>query len=122
MPGFHLPWRANQSACPFVNQRGRDIARGRRGRGCLLRETKLVPGEARSGRHLPTSTLLLRLDLVEFGKRSFKFWIEEPHRIQNFAVGGRCSCPVSLSKGEDAVVSQISHDPRIGDTIVDQVA
>src|SRR5258705_10248241 len=121
MPGFDLPWRANQSACPFMNQRGRGITRGRRGRGCLLRETV---GARRTAvrRNLPTSTLLLRLDLVEFGKRSFKFGIEEPHRIKNFAEGCRCSCPVSLSKGEDAVVSQISHDPRLGDSIIDQVA
>ena len=66
--------------------------------------------------------LLSRLDLVEFGKRSFKFAIEEPHRIKNFVEGCRCSCPVSLSKGEDAIVSQISHDPRVGNFIVDQVA
>jgi hypothetical protein len=73
-------------------------------------------------RHLPTSTLLPRLDLVEFGKRSFKFGVEEPHRIEDFAEGCRCSGPVSLSKGEDAVVSQISHDPRVGNSIVDEVA
>jgi hypothetical protein len=77
------------------------------------------PGEPRSDWHLLTSTLLPRLDLVEFGKRSFKFGIEEPHRIKNFAEGCRCSCPVSLSKGEDAIVSQISHDRRVGNSIVD---
>src|SRR3981189_1526354 len=78
------------------------------------------PGETRW--HLLTSTPLPRLDFVEFGKRSFKFGIEEPHRIKNFTEGCRCSCPVSLSKGEDAVVSQISHDRRVGNSIVDQVA
>src|ERR1700687_308893 len=71
---------------------------------------------------LLTSTLLPRLDPVKCGKRSFKFGIEEPHRIKNFAEGCRCSCPVSLSKGEDAIVSQISHDRRVGNSIVDQVA
>src|SRR6266403_6353721 len=116
MPGFDLPWRPNQLACPFVNQRGRGITRGRRG---LLRETKLVPA-VNQVRSAPADfNLSVPLDLVEFGKRSFKFGIEEPHRIKNFAEGCRCSCPVSLSKGEDAVVSQISHDPRIGDSIVD---
>src|ERR1700738_744109 len=54
--------------------------------------------------------------------RSFKFGIEEPHRIKNFAESCRCSCPVSLSKGENAIVSQISHDRRVGNCIVDQVA
>src|SRR5260221_947649 len=62
------------------------------------------------------------LDLVECGKRAFEFSIEEPHRIENFAEGRGCSCPVSLSKGEDAVVSQISHDSRVGNSIVERVA
>src|SRR6266481_2317507 len=92
------------------------------GGACFGKQIWCPRGEPRSGRHLLTSTFLLPLDLVEFGKRSFKFGIEEPHRIKNFAEGCRCSCPVSLSKGEDAVVAQISHDPRIGDSIIDQVA
>ncbi len=68
------------------------------------------------------SAPLPRLDLVEFGNRSFKFGIEEPHRIKNFAEGRRCSCPVSLPKGEDAVVAQISHDLRVGNSVAEQVA
>lgn len=63
-----------------------------------------------------------RPDLVELGKRSFKFGIEESHRIKNFSEGCRCFFPVSLSKGEDAVVSQISHDRRLGNSIADEVA
>src|ERR1700730_2522163 len=62
------------------------------------------------------------LDLFEFRKRPFEVPIEEPHRIKNFAEGCRCSCPVSLPKGEDAVVSQISHDRRVGNPVVEQVA
>src|SRR5437870_3824844 len=65
---------------------------------------------------------LLSLDLVEFGRRSFKFVIEEPHRIENFAQGCRCFCPVGLSKGEDAVVAQKTHDPRVGNLEFGQVA
>src|SRR4051794_15829964 len=56
------------------------------------------PGEPWSDWHPLTSTLLPCLDLVELGKRSFEFGIEEPHRIKNFAEGCRCSCPVGLSK------------------------
>src|SRR5258708_6703454 len=78
--------------------------------------------ETRSDWNLPTSSPLPRLDLVEFGERPFKFVIEEPHRIKNFAEGCGCSCPVGLSKGEDAVVSQISHDPRVGNSIGEQVS
>jgi hypothetical protein len=33
------------------------------------------------------SPLLLRLDRVELGQRAFKFVVEEPHRIENFAEG-----------------------------------
>jgi hypothetical protein len=59
------------------------------------------------------SLLLLNLDLAELGQRSFN---------QNFAYRCRCFCPVSLSKGEDAVVTQISHHRLIGDFIVCQLA
>src|SRR5262249_11134870 len=63
-------------------------------------------------------TLLPSLDLIEFGQRSLKFLIEEPHPIENFADGCRRFCPVSLSKGEDAVVAQVSHYRGIRDFIV----
>ena len=66
--------------------------------------------------------LLPSLDLVEFGQRSFKFAIEEPHRIKNFAEGRRCFCPVSLPKGEDAIVAQISQYRRIRNLVLGQVA
>ena len=52
----------------------------------------------------------------------FKFVIEEPHRIKNFAERCSCFCSVSSSKSEDAVVSQISHDPRVGYFVAGQVA
>jgi hypothetical protein len=68
------------------------------------------------------SPFSLRLDLVEFGQRSFEFVIEEPHRIENFAEGCRRFCPVGLSKGEDAVVAQKSHDRRVGNFICGEVA
>src|SRR5712692_2436154 len=74
------------------------------------------------GWQLPILTLLPSLDLVEFGPRSFKFVVEEPHRVENFAESGRCFCPVGSSKGEDAVVAQISHDPRLGNFVADEVA
>ena len=70
--------------------------------------------------HLLSS--LPRPDLVESGKRLLKFGIEEPHRIKNLAESCRCSCPVGMSKGEDAIVSQISHNSRIGNSVVEQVA
>ena len=52
-------------------------------------------------------------DLVEFEQRSFKFAVEEPHRIEDFAESRGCLGSVGASKREDAVVSQISHDPRL---------
>src|SRR5712671_1246028 len=58
-----------------------------------------------SGRSALSSALLPSLDLVELGQGAFKLVVEEPHRIENFAEGCRCFCPVSLSKGEDAVVA-----------------
>src|SRR5712671_92922 len=100
----------------FENK-GKARSRGRRGW-----KQSWCPSEPRSDWHPLTSTLLPRLDLVELGKRSFEFGIEEPHRIKNFAESCRCSGPVGLSKGEDAVVSQVSHDPRLGNAIADQVA
>ena len=57
--------------------------------------------------------LLLGPDLVEFEERSFKFLVEEPHRIEDFAESCRCRGSVDASKREDAVVSQISHDSRL---------
>ena len=74
--------------------------------------------ECRFDRQPLILTLLPSLDLIEFGQRSLKLVIEEPHRIENFADGCRCSCPVSLSKGEDAVVAQISHYRGVRDFIV----
>src|SRR5262249_38173195 len=76
--------------------------------------------ECRSG--LRILTLSLRLDLVEFGQRPFEFVIEEPHRIENFAEGRRCFRPVGPSEGEDAIVAQKSHDRRVGNSIVGEVA
>ena len=49
-------------------------------------------------------------------------FIEEPHRIKNFAKGCSFSRFVGLPEIEDAIVSQIPHDPRVGDSIVGQVA
>src|SRR5262245_11278504 len=64
----------------------------------------------------------LRLDLVEHGQHPLEFVVEEPHRIENIAEGGRCPGPVSPSEGQNAVVPQISHDRRIGDLIRGQIA
>src|SRR6185437_2507743 len=55
-------------------------------------------------RRLPVS------DLLENGQCSFKFTVEEPHRVENFAEARGCFCPVSVSEGEDTVVTQVSHD------------
>src|SRR5258708_4618696 len=74
--------------------------------------------ECRPSWQLLVLTLLLSLDLFEFGQRSFKFVIEEPHRIENFAEGCRCFCPVNLSKGKDAIVAQISHYRRVRNFMV----
>src|SRR4051812_2221792 len=76
--------------------------------------------ECRSGWQLLVPTLSLSLDLVESRQRPFKFVIEEPHRIENFAEACRCFCPVGLPKGEDAVVAQISHNRRVGNSMVGQ--
>src|ERR1700676_1845875 len=103
-------------------KRQNGITSGPRGGDACRGKQDCSPGETRCDWRRLMSTLLPRLDLVEFGKRSFKFGIEEPHRIHDFAEGCRCSCPVGLSKGEDAVVSQISHDRRVGNSIVEQVA
>ena len=62
------------------------------------------------------------LDVVEFDQRTFKFLIEEPHCIKNFAKSRSFLCPVSFPEGKNTIVSQISHDPPVGDCIVGQVA
>src|SRR5476651_2377888 len=86
--------------------------------------TKLEKVKPRVSSTLRTfqSSFLLSLDLIKFRQRSFKFVIEEPHRIENFAEGCRCSRPVCLSEGEHAVVAQIKHDLRVGDSVIGQVA
>src|SRR5580704_19796213 len=66
--------------------------------------------------------LLPTCDLFQHGQRALEFVVEEPHRIENFAEGCGCFRPVGLSKGEDAVVAQISHDGRVGNSIAGQVA
>ena len=71
----------------------------------------LTAGPATTSHPLPVrraSSFWLLLDLVEFGKRAFELFVEEPHRIENFAEGRGRFGPVSLSKGEHAVVSQIA--------------
>src|SRR5512139_638770 len=68
------------------------------------------------------STFLLRFDLAEFGQRAIEYIIEEPHRIQNFAHGRGCLRPVSLTKGEHAVVAQVSHDSRLRNPVIQQVS
>jgi len=82
---------------------------------------KHVFTSAERGRSRRFLSLSPNHDLVEFGQRSFKFVIEEPHRIKNFAEGCRFFCSVSLSKSEDAIVSQIPHDPRVGNFIVGKI-
>src|SRR5258705_11574088 len=62
-------------------------------------------------------TLLPSLDLVEFGQRAFKFIIEQPHGIENFPKACRRFGPVDFSKGEDAVVAQISHYGWVGNSM-----
>jgi hypothetical protein len=62
---------------------------------------------------MPAMVLLPGPDSVEFGQRSFKFVVEEPHRIEDFAESCRCLGSVGASIRENAVVSQISHDPRL---------
>jgi len=61
-------------------------------------------------------------DLVEFGKRAFELFVEEPHRIEDLSVIGRPFEKEGLSKGEDAVVSQISHHLRVGNPVAGQIA
>src|SRR5215471_12822748 len=61
-------------------------------------------------------------DLLEFRLRLLELPVEEPHRVENFAEGGRCSGSVSLAEGKDAVVSQVFHDHRIGNPVVEQIA
>src|ERR1700742_2592950 len=68
------------------------------------------------------TSILSHPDLVEFETGLLEFGIEQPHRVENFPVIGRCSGPVGLPIGEDAVVPQIAHHRRIGDPIVQQIA
>src|SRR5215510_370229 len=68
------------------------------------------------------SAFLLRLDLVELGQRALEYIIEEPHRIQNLAHGYGRFRPVGLAEGKHAVVAQISHDSRLGDAVIQEVA
>ena len=64
-------------------------------------------------RAMPAVGLFPGPDPVEFGHRSFKLVVEEPHRIEDFAESCRCLGSVGASICEDAVVSQISHDSRL---------
>src|SRR3954462_1218244 len=75
-----------------------------------------------SSRHRPSSPLWPGLDLVEFGQRSFELVVEEPHRIENFAEGRGRSRPVGLPEGENTVVTQVSHDRRVGHPVIGEVA
>jgi hypothetical protein len=61
---------------------------------------------------IPAMALLPSRDMIEFDQRSFEFVVEEPHRGENFAKSCRCLGSVGVSKRKNAVVSQISHDPR----------
>src|SRR5580692_6422184 len=61
------------------------------------------------------------LDLAEQRQRPVEFIIEQPHRIENLADRRGCFRPVSLSKSEDAVVAEISHDSRVQNLMADHV-
>ena len=114
-------FEATRGAAGRVQRRGRAARRRRRSRG--VDGAEALQGIAVRGTRADCCFLSSspNPDLVEFGQRSFKFVIEEPHRIKNFAEGCGFFCSVSLSKSEDAIVSQISHDSRVGYFIVDQV-
>src|SRR5712672_3131657 len=71
---------------------------------------------------MPAMTLLLSPDLVEFEERSFKFVVEEPHRIEDFAESCRRLGSVGASEREGGVVSQISQDPRLRNSVVGEAA
>src|SRR6266436_5428765 len=71
---------------------------------------------------MPAMILLLSPDRVEFEEHSFKFVVEEPHRIEDFAQSCRRLGSVGASKRKDAVVSQISHDPRLRNSVVGKAA
>ena len=54
--------------------------------------------------------------------RAFELVVEQPHRVEDLAVGRRGFRPVRLAEGEDGVVAQVAHDARVGDAIGREVA
>ena len=87
--------------------------------GDAVQDLEGDPG--REGAGLRSSPLPLRLDLVEPGLRALELFVEEPHRGEDLAVVHRGSGPVGPAEGEHAVVAQVAHDLRIGDSIAGQV-
>src|SRR5262245_28474919 len=62
---------------------------------------------------LPRLAQLLHSDLRELRPCAFKFVVEQPHRIEDFAKCRGSSCAVRLAESENAVVAQELHDPRV---------
>src|SRR5512143_1677525 len=105
--------------CPIAELPGTKALASRPLVNVLRDTTDIAPPEER----LPDrSTFLLRFDLAEFGQRAIEYIIEEPHRIQNFAHGCGCFRSISLAEGKHAVVAQVSHDSRLGNPVIKQVA
>src|SRR5579872_1391058 len=69
-----------------------------------------------------TYNLLLCPHLVKFETRLLEFGVEKPHRVENLPVVCRGSRAIGLAKGKDAVVAQISHDRRVGNSVGKQIA
>jgi hypothetical protein len=69
-----------------------------------------------------TYDLLLCPHLVKFETRLLEFGVEKPHRVEDFPVICRGSSAIGLTKGEDAVVAQISHDRWVGNSVGKQIA
>ncbi len=79
----------------------------------LARDTRAAQG---------CSSTFTRLNLVELGECAFELVVEQPHGVEDLAEGRRCSRPVGLAVGEDAVVAQIAHDRRVRDPVARQVS
>src|SRR5262245_39763861 len=63
-----------------------------------------------------------QLDRLEGGAGALELVGEQPHRLEDLAEGGGGPGPVRLAEGEDRVVAQVSHDPRVRDEIGLEVA
>src|SRR5262245_37611786 len=80
----------------------------------------MPPPEVPRPRRPPRATLcphLRALELREGGAGALELVGGQPDGGEDLAIAGRGPGPVRLAEGEDGVVAQVAHDPRVRDAI-----